>query len=232
MTNLPAPAVSPSATIHPTPRPAQVWLASQSPRRLQLMDQLGVPCALLLPLPDEDPEALETLRPGEPAQAYVQRVTRAKVHAARQRHERLHGPHGPMSLPIVCADTTVVLGQRVLGKPQNARDAHGMLQLLSGRTHRVMTAVAVHDGRRLRSALSISRVRMAPLPRAVIGAYVASGEPMGKAGAYAIQGILAGWISHIEGSHSAIMGLPLFETAQLLRASGVALGPQPQAPSP
>ena len=98
-----------------------------------------------------------------------------------------------------------------------------MLQSLSGRTHRVMTAVAVHDGRRLRSTLVVSRVRMAPLPESVIAAYVASGEPLGKAGAYAIQGALAAWIAHIEGSHSAIVGLPLFETSQLLRASGVVL---------
>ncbi len=207
----------------PAPPEAQVWLASQSPRRLQLLDQLGVSCALLLPLPDEDPEGLEALRPGELAQAYVQRVTRAKMRAARQRHERLYGPHGPASLPIVCADTTVVLGRQILGKPEDARDAHRILHALSGRTHRVMTAVAVHDGRRLRCALSVSRVRVAPLPPAVIEAYVASGEPMGKAGAYGIQGALAAWIAHIEGSQSAIMGLPLFETSQLLRASGVVM---------
>lgn len=214
---------APASASDPAQNPAQIWLASQSPRRLQLLDQLGVRCALLLPLPDEDPEALEVVRPSEPAQAYVQRVTLAKMKAARVRHARLYGPHGPSSLPIVCADTTVVLGRRILGKPADAVEAHRMLQSLSGRTHRVMTAVAVHDGRRLRSTLVVSRVRMAPLPQSVIAAYVASGEPLGKAGAYAIQGALAAWIAHIEGSHSAIVGLPLFETSQLLRASGVVL---------
>jgi len=196
-----------------------VWLASQSPRRRQLLQQLGVRHELLLPDADEDAEALEASRPGEPALDYVQRVTRAKLQAARARLAR----RGAASAPILCADTTVVLGRRILGKPADAADAAAMLQALSGRSHRVLTAVAVADGRRVIAALSASRVRLAPLPPDVVAAYVASGEPEGKAGAYAIQGPLAGWITHIEGSHSGIMGLPLHETALLLRTAGVRL---------
>jgi len=201
------------------PRHAFVYLASQSPRRLQLLAQVGVSAQALLPDPDEDAEALEALRHGEAPADYVQRVALAKLAAARQRLAR----RGLPPAPILCADTTVALGRSVLGKPADAADAAAMLQRLSGRSHRVLTAVAVHDGRRTHAALSTSRVRVAPLPPGVQSAYVASGEPMGKAGGYAIQGALAGWIAHIEGSHSGIMGLPLFETVQLLRASGVRL---------
>ena len=196
-----------------------VWLASQSPRRRQLLQQIGVDHELLLPGDDEDAEALEAVRPGELPAAYVQRVTRAKLHAAVLRLRRCGGAPAP----ILCADTTVALGRRILGKPANAHDAHEMLRALCGRTHRVLSAVALHDGRRSRAALNVSRVRFAPMPAAAIDAYVASGEPFGKAGAYAIQGAIAGWIEHIEGSHSGIMGLPLFETAMLLRAAGLAV---------
>ena len=124
---------------------------------------------------------------------------------------------------MLCADTTVALGRRILGKPADAADARAMLRALSGRTHRVLTAVAVHDGRRSHAALQVSHVRFAAMPAAAIEAYVAGGEPFGKAGAYAIQGAIAAWIERIEGSHSGIMGLPLFETAALLRAAGVAV---------
>ncbi|GAB4041942.1 MAG: Maf family protein [Rubrivivax sp.] len=198
-----------------------VYLASQSPRRRELLALIGVVPQLLLPGADEDAEGLEAERPGEPPQAYVQRVTRAKLQAARARHAARGLPPGV----ILCADTTVALGRRILGKPADAADAVATLTRLSGRTHRVLTAVSVHDGRRARHALSVSRVRFAPLPPAVIRAYVQGGEPFGKAGAYAIQGSLAGWIAHIEGSHSGIVGLPLFETAQLLRSAGVAVLP-------
>jgi septum formation protein len=196
-----------------------VWLASQSPRRRQLLDQLGVRHEPLLPGPEEDAEALEITRPGEAAADYVQRVTQAKLGAARARLKA----RALATAPILCADTTVVLGRRILGKPADAAEAAAMLGALSGRTHRVMTAVAVAVGRRTWQALSVSRVRLAVLGPEVVAAYVASGEPSGKAGAYAIQGPLAGWIEHIEGSHSGIMGLPLHETAQLLRAAGVRL---------
>jgi septum formation protein len=204
------------------PKPARhdfVYLASQSPRRQQLLDQLGVSHRPLLAEVDEDAEALEAVRPGELPLAYVQRVTLAKLQAARRRLQR----RGLPPAPILCADTTVALGRRILGKPADDADATAMLAALSGRTHRVMTAVAVHDGRRAHRAVNLSRVQLAVLSPATLQAYVASGEPQGKAGAYAIQGALAGHIEHIAGSHSGIMGLPLFETAQLLRAAGVRL---------
>ena len=199
--------------------PRFVYLASQSPRRRQLLDQIGAAHDLLLAGPEEDAEALEAERPGELPAAYVQRVTAAKLKAAVARLRS----RGLPPAPVLCADTTVALGRRILGKPADAADAARTLALLSGRTHRVLTAVALHDGRRTRRALSVSHVRFAPLPPTVIDAYVASGDAFGKAGSYAIQSALAGWIAHIDGSHSAIMGLPLFETAQLLRGCGLPL---------
>jgi septum formation protein len=194
-----------------------VYLASQSPRRLQLLAQIGVEPVLLLPDVHEDNEALEATQPGELPVAYVQRVTAAKLDAAVARHRR----RGLAPGVILCADTTVALGRRILGKPVDADDAVATLTALSGRTHRVLTALALQAGRRRLTALQVSHVRFADLPQSAIRAYVAGGEPFGKAGSYAIQGTLAGWISHIDGSHSGIMGLPLFETAQLLRQLGV-----------
>jgi septum formation protein len=122
---------------------------------------------------------------------------------------------------VLCADTTVALGRRILGKPADALEARATLAALSGRTHRVLSAVALWTGTRRLEALNVSHVRFAALPRAAIEAYIASGEPFGKAGAYAIQSALAGWITHIDGSYSGIMGLPLAETAALLRRGGV-----------
>lgn len=200
---------------------AFIYLASQSPRRQQLLDQLGVVHRPLLPDADEDAEALEAERPGEWPLAYVQRVTLAKLQAARARLKR----RGLQPAPILCADTTVALGRVILGKPRNDAEATVMLTALSARTHRVLTCVAVAAGVRTKVQMqtSLSRVRFAALSPATVARYVASGEPQGKAGAYAIQGALAGCIVHIEGSHSGIMGLPLFEAAALLRAVGVAL---------
>jgi septum formation protein len=198
--------------------PEFIYLASQSPRRQQLLTQVGVRFELLLPRADEDAEALEAERVGELPAAYVERVTRAKLRAARLRLQA----SGLPAAPILCADTTVALGRRILGKPIDAADAVASLRRLSGRTHRVITAVAVGAGAGRgasdRLALSTSRVRFAVLPERVIDAYVASGEPFGKAGAYAIQSALAAWIERIEGSYSGVMGLPLFETAQLLES--------------
>ena len=185
---------------------AFVYLASQSPRRQQLLAQIGVRFQPLLPDDGEDAEALEATRAGESPADYVQRVTRAKLGAARERLRR----RGLPAAPVLCADTTVALGRRILGKPADAAEAHRMLQALAGRTHRVHTAVAVHDGRRTHAALSTSHVRVAPLTAADIEAYVAGGEPFGKAGAYGIQGAFAAHVAHIAGSHSGIMGLPLF----------------------
>lgn len=204
---------------------AIVYLASQSPRRSELLDQLGVRHALLLPDAGEDAEALEAQLPGESAAHYVVRVTGLKLDAALARRERQALPAGP----VLCADTTVALGRRILGKPDNAAQAVDMLSQLAGRSHRVLTAVAVASGRRRQGALSVSRVTFAPLSAGQIRAYVATGEPMGKAGAYAVQGRAAAFISAIHGSYSGIMGLPLFETAALLRALGHRLSHQDPA---
>jgi septum formation protein len=194
-----------------------IYLASQSPRRRQLLEQIDVRHELLLPRADEDAEALEAERPGELPADYVERVTRAKLQAARARLKASGLPEAP----ILCSDTTVALGRRILGKPVDAADAIGTLSLLSGKTHRVITAVAVGAARRTSLAVSASHVTFAAIPRAEIERYVASGEPFGKAGAYAIQSAFAAWIVHIDGSYSGIMGLPLFETARLLRHFGV-----------
>lgn len=196
-----------------------VYLASQSPRRAQLLDQLGVAHRPLLPGRNENAEALEAERTGEAPVDYVQRVTLRKLAAARQRLALRKLPPAP----ILVADTTVALGRRILGKPRDEADAAAMLAALSGRTHRVLTAVAVSAGAQHFLALSVSRVRFAPLSHRSIERYVASGEPMGKAGAYAVQGRIAAWIEHIEGSYTGVVGLPLHETAQLLARARVRL---------
>jgi len=191
-----------------------IYLASQSPRRSQLLTQLGVEHRLLLPDAGEDSEALEAVLPGEAPLDYVQRVTGLKLQAALARLQRLQWP----GAPVLCADTTVALGRTILGKPQDAAHANQMLKQLSGRSHRVMTAIALGDARRVVCECSVSRVRFAPLSDVEREAYVASGEPMGKAGSYAVQGMAAAFIARIDGSYSGIMGLPLFETARALRA--------------
>jgi septum formation protein len=199
-----------------------VYLASQSPRRRQLLEQLGIRYELLLADAHEDAEALEVALPNEAPRAYVQRVTLLKLEAALARMKRRGLPFAP----VLCSDTTVALGKTILGKPDDAKHAAQILAALSGQTHRVLTSVAMGTlskaGKPLRAeqALSVSSVRFAPLTRTQIQNYVASGEPMGKAGAYAVQGRAAAYIEHISGSYSGIMGLPMFETAQLLRAFG------------
>lgn len=195
------------------PAPAFVYLASQSPRRRQLLEQLGVKYELLLPDASEDAEALEEQLPFESARAYVQRVTRLKLDAGLVRMKR----RGLPVAPVLCSDTTVALGARILGKPDSASHAKQILATLSGKTHRVLTSVALGSSRKHGQVLSISHVRFAPMTTEQIKHYVASGEPMGKAGAYAIQGRAAAYVEHIRGSYSGIMGLPMFETAQLLR---------------
>jgi len=205
----------------PAPASQFIYLASQSPRRSQLLDQLGVKHRLLLADADEDAEALEIVQPGEAPATYVQRVTALKLKAAQARARK----RGLPPAPILCADTTVALGRRILGKPADAAEARAMLTALSGRAHKVHTAVAVApspSARRVLAALSSSSVRFAPLPPAAIEAYIASGEPFGKAGAYAIQSAWGGRIARIAGSYTGIMGLPLFETAELLRQLRIA----------
>lgn len=208
----------PGSTRHPVTfavtKPSFIYLASQSPRRRQLLELLGVEHALLLPDAHEDTEGLEEPLPSEAPARYVQRVTRLKLDAAIERIKR----RGLAPAPVLCSDTTVALGRTIYGKPADERDAARMLRELAGKTHRVLTAVAIQSGRKRVEALSDSRVTFAPMTAAQIREYVATGEPMGKAGAYAIQGRAAAYIPHISGSYSGIMGLPMFETAALLRA--------------
>jgi septum formation protein len=190
-----------------------VYLASQSPRRRQLLEQIGVQYELLLATPEEDAESLEVVLPNEAPLTYVKRVTQLKLEAAVQRMKQ----RGLANAPVLCADTTVALGRSILGKPENAADALRILKMLSGQTHRVLTAVALASGRKRVSAVSISQVTFAPMTLAEMKNYIATGEPMGKAGAYGVQGAAAAYISQIKGSYTGIMGLPLHETAQLLK---------------
>ena len=197
----------------PTTVNSFIYLASQSPRRRQLLEQLGVTYQLLLPDGDEDAEALEQVLPNEAPAVYVQRVTQLKLDAALQRLQR----RSLAAAPVLCSDTTVAMGRAIFGKPADPADAAAMLAQLAGRNHRVLTAVAVGLGSRHEQVLSRPQVRFAPLGAVEIEAFVGTGEPMGKAGAYGVQGRAAAFIAHISGSYSGIMGLPLYETAQLLR---------------
>lgn len=193
-----------------------IYLASQSLRRRELLDQLGVRYELLLPAADEDTQALEQTLANEAPVAYVKRVTQLKLDAALERLKR----RGLPTAPVLCSDTSVAWGRMIYGKPADAVDARRMLSQLSGKTHRVLTAVALGTPRKRLQALSESRVTFAVMSPHQIQSYIASGEPIGKAGAYAVQGRAAAFISHLRGSYSGIMGLPMFETAQLLRAFG------------
>ena len=213
-----------------------IYLASQSPRRQELLTQIGVQFELLLADSSEDVESLEIQLPDEPALDYVKRVTLAKLTAAKQR---LHA-RGLPSAPILCADTTVALTLKngksikeiILGKPQDHQDAKRILQLLSGKTHQVHTAVAVAGKPHInddepRLLVSSSQVTFKSLTDEEINAYISTNEPMGKAGAYGIQGIGGCLINSISGSFSGIMGLPLFETSQLMHETGVQFSLRP-----
>lgn len=201
-----------------------IYLASQSPRRQELLTQLGVRFELLLPGSDEDAEAIEVPLPNEKARAYVERVTLAKCAAALQRWKKRGLPWAP----ILCADTTVSLPQsdaaQILGKPSDSADAARILRLLSGQTHEVLTALALMPNQNAKpiGLVQVSEVEFTELTDGRIAAYIASGEPMGKAGAYGIQGLGGALIRRIRGSYSGIMGLPLLETATLLEEAGVA----------
>ncbi len=181
-------------------------LASASPRRRQLLELIGVP-HLVTPA-DID----ETPRAAEPADEYVVRLALEKSDAIWQRHT---------DLPVLAADTTVVIDGEILGKPESEVDARDMLGKLSGRAHIVHTGIALRTARGTRSDLSTTHVSFTALTPGAIRAYWASGEPQGKAGAYAIQGLGAVFVSGVDGSYTGVMGLPLFETAQLLRAAGI-----------
>ena len=196
-----------------------IYLASQSPRRRQLLEQLGVRYELLLPDDSEDAEALEAVLKNEAPSAYVKRVTQLKLDAAVARLKRRQ----LKPAAILCSDTSVAMGRVIYGKPADAQDAKRMLTELSGCSHRVLTAVAVQSGRKRFDALSTSKVTFEAMTSKQISAYVATGEPLGKAGAYAVQGRAALHITRIDGSYSGIMGLPIRETALLLKAAGITL---------
>jgi septum formation protein len=197
-----------------------IYLASQSPRRSQLLDQIGIYHQVLVADADEnaleDAESLEIALKNEAPKAYVMRVTGLKLDAAVERLKK----RGLADAPVLCADTTVAMGRVIYGKPENEADAARMLAELSGKTHRVLTAIAVAHGRKRLSLLSESKVTFATMTKAQIAKYVATGEPLGKAGSYGVQGMAAGMIERISGSYSGIMGLPLFETTQLLQQIG------------
>ena len=189
----------------------KIYLASQSPRRAQLLEQIGVPFDLLLPEDMHAAELLEAVWPNEPALDYVRRVCRAKAFAA-------HAQGQQPTLPILCSDTTVALEGEIFGKPADAAHACDMLQKLSNQTHQVHTAIALlHEGQLIERTVT-SDVTFRELSTTDIEQYIASGEPFGKAGAYAIQGLGACFVTHLSGSFSAVMGLPLFEVSELLQS--------------
>jgi septum formation protein len=187
-----------------------IYLASASPRRSELLRQIGVQFRVRPAAIDEDPQ------PGEDAAAYVRRVAAAKAHAVWASLE-----DDPDQAPVLAADTAVILDDRVLGKPADAAAAEAMLGELSGRSHRVLTAVAICDARGGDTRLSSSEVRLRPTTPAERRAYCRTGEPLDKAGGYGIQGFAAVFVESLRGSYSGVMGLPLFETAGLLTTFGV-----------
>lgn len=192
----------------------KVYLASRSPRRRELLRQVGIEFELILlrEQAPRGPDVSETVFPGESAGDFVRRVCRAKTRAAWTRVEQ----RSIRSYPVLAADTIVSVGGELLGKPTDRADAARMLGLLSGKTHQVLTAVAVQFGERLEMAVSESTVRFRQLSTLEIATYIDSGEPMDKAGAYAIQGYAAAFIPELHGSYSGVMGLPLYETTELI----------------
>jgi septum formation protein len=193
----------------------RIYLASQSPRRRELLQQIGVTIAEILHGLDVD----ETPHPGEAPEVYVRRVAQAKAEAGWCVVE----DRKMLPLPVLAADTTVTLDDRILGKPADSVEAAEMLKLLSGREHQVLSAVALKYAQHFEMALSVSTVRFATLDAARIEAYLCTGEFADKAGAYGIQGRAGMFVEHLKGSYSGVMGLPLFETAELLRKLGFSL---------
>ena len=192
--------------------PPLIYLASRSPRRVELLKQIGIRCEILPADIDETPLQNET--PND----YVVRLARQKAEACLDNAVVITKP-----LAIIAADTTVELDGIVLGKPENDADASRMLQSLSGRVHQVHTAVSLAWQGKIEVILSTTKVELMPLSSAQIEAYIRTGEPHDKAGSYGIQGRAGAWIKRIEGSYTGVMGLPVFETAQLLRTKGLAV---------
>jgi septum formation protein len=196
-----------------------LYLASRSPRRRELLHQIGIAFEVL-PLRHDfkhNVDVDETPLAGEVPNAYVVRIARAKAVAGWRQIVAHSLPHSP----VLAADTTVVLDDEIIGKPDNARHARILLRRLSGKAHQVLTAIAVADADRIETALSASAVEFRELGNDEISRYVTSGEPLDKAGAYAIQGRAAVFVRAMNGSYSGIMGLPLYETAELLRNFGI-----------
>jgi septum formation protein len=195
-----------------------IYLASRSPRRRELLTQIGVRFNLLLfrDTPETDDGLDEAPLAGEAPRVYVERVARAKAQAGWKRMELRNLPRAA----VLAADTTVALGERILGKPADRREAAAMLASLSGQKHEVLTAVAVRHEEQFECVLSVSEVEFRPLTADDIRQYVATGECDDKAGAYAIQGRAAQFVRDLRGSFSGVMGLPLYETAQLLERMG------------
>lgn len=196
----------------------RIYLASRSPRRRELLNQIGISFdTLLLRVPPrDDDDVSEEVLPDELPEVYVVRVARAKAEAGLRRIAW----RGLLPRPVLSADTTIDLDGQIVGKPADTEDAVAILKRLSGRSHRVLTTVAVAFGDRLEHALSINQVRFGDLSENEIRRYVASGEPMDKAGAYGIQGRAACFVAEIQGSYSGIMGLPVYETWKLLGTFG------------
>lgn len=192
----------------------KIYLASKSPRRRELLRQVGIDFEVLLlrDAPPRGPDVTEIVLPGELPEAYVARVTQEKAQAAWDAvlARRL------FPLPVLAADTTVVIAQEILGKPANRDEAISMLSKLAGNTHQVLTSIAIKYQHQLLQCTQKSEVTFAALSDAQIAAYCDSAEPYDKAGGYGIQGMAARFISHINGSYSGIMGLPLYETSDLL----------------
>ena len=199
-----------------------IYLASRSPRRRELLQQIGVRFEPLMFREGAraDADTDEAVQPGELPDDYVRRVAMMKAHAA---WKRVTMRRGLQRKPVLCADTTVAVTNEILGKPVDRADAERILGLLSGTRHRVLTAVVVGFEERFEMAVNESHVTFATLPHGRITAYVLSGEPFDKAGAYGIQGRAAAFIERIEGSYTGIMGLPLYETATLLTKFGIAV---------
>ena len=199
----------------------KIYLASKSPRRRELLRQVGIDFELLL-LRSDGPrgaDVTEAVNPDETPAAYVARVAQEKAAFAANIISMRRMP----ARPVLSADTTVTIDGAILGKPANYTEAVAMLEQLSGRTHQVLTSIAVHYGSFAGQVTQVSEVRFSQLTPAAIQAYCLSQEPYDKAGGYGIQGTAALFVEHIEGSHSGIMGLPLYETAQLLRQAGLPL---------
>jgi|SRR5437867_7956237 len=202
-----------------------IYLASRSPRRRELLAQIGVRYHLLLfrSRPEEGPEVDETPHKDETPAEYVERVARAKAESGWKRMLQRNLPHAP----VLAADTTVALEKRIFGKPAGREEAADMLAALSGKTHEVLTAVALKTFDQLESALSVSEVKFKPLSAEEIRLYVATGEADDKAGAYGIQGRAARFVMELRGSYSGVMGLPLYEAGQLLERLGAPRGRNP-----